>query len=62
MNSLLYCRQNQVAEGRPLRGILKGADSPLEVFSFPHFFSRKEMGLPPSRRAPRAASTNLAFS
>ena len=41
MNGLLYCRQNQVAEGRPLGGILKGAGSPLEAFSFPDFFSAK---------------------
>ncbi len=46
MNSLLYCRQNQVAEGRPLGGILKGADSPLEAFSFPGFFSAKRNRVP----------------
>ena len=56
MNSLLYCRQNQVAEGRPLGGEWRGErEVPLSTFSFPHFFLQKEMGLPPSRRPARRA-------
>ena len=61
MNGLLYCQQNQVAEGRPLGGEWRGErEVPLSAFSFPHFFLQKEMGRCPRRTPARRGQPHRA--